>query len=1193
MKKLLSILLLSLSCLITKADFEGLPLATTNYTWASTRSIGVISQLWEAVQERCYILNDSISPIEIIENWQVQDGYSNYVWGSTWTVGTNNYTKVMTNKYAHYVNIVTTNQIGSYSLTISNNAYVDWFVPLRTNNPSATTNITIDFPVTHDFITTLDSKMFEMTPYFVNTNFAINGNFNSWFEGNTYIPQVINANYFYGPALNIRYSEWNGTSTTKKDYYINGDLNPGYSFSGVFTKYYGYPSELGGNSYVNSIGEYVMSAMHFYIYDLPTNFPMHCKASAMKNANIGYVTNVVQGSFTNIISGDAWFTRQPVNTNTWILWQATYDQRDTITLSGSGASDYGAYYDGTYIRLTRNEWLERGYSQYAFPYSMIGDFVYLKETSFVPSAEKFVLSKFYAGGAYLENDTVWLFTRCLANGYNHNLDGPMSYNIVDTNSFLLVDGFEPQGYIGVYTNVTSPLISTNSWRITGNPAWIDLLFPFSDPQNIYGWGVSPSQIKVGCSTISGVTNIWFDKCIGNYDYRFYDVQPKPFWKMLNNTNPLTIHVEGTKFVLGTPDHLGEQAVVAATEDKTLTQTNTPSSWQWYQVYNTNSYVTGNAQRGATVLLMWTNAHSYDRLPYRLYAEDINERVKYLKQLVWTTHTNLNWIDQSKQVIDGFWNGEDVVYVTGNNTTYEEWITWWTIPIFGPFFYTGKTYDPPYAWTNAIVPSSSPFGPAWQLIEGTPWLLWTNNSDFNGFVWNAAFYNSGGPNNYYSFSDFITNWNFNLGTTVTNNEATTYTGEPISSSTRIQQNERTQETDFLTPYYNKVADYVPEDPMSLFDIFYPFYWECKGEIGGDPVQSKLPFSDTVKWQTWDGYMITSYLSITNIPNTNMYGNSISHQLDIYIKTNQTDKTSKYFFDDSKYSTNFYDNIKYYYVDPYIEPKISDGTKHLNQTVCNDGVMPYENYYYTNNNSYLITTNYGPYTDTNKMASDVSVTQRWVVLRYSQNGAGPPNPPVYEGFNLVDYPTVLKGFMWNGSDYIRVDHPENRIATYSFYLYPTGYVSLTWTNYPKVIEPYIPGLDGWLEVKTNVNTYTATNIVTVFSNNVMVHSYTTVAPGEPYKPWPNTYLSTNSILTDYPDELVSSYNVTNTLDVVKTNIYWVQITWDTNKLAYGTIAIRDYYGWSLSLKQNVNTNVTASIRADKHLIKWDVTNGLKRK
>lgn len=56
----------------------------------------------------------------------------------------------------------------------------------------------------------------------------------------------------------------------------------------------------------------------------PTDFPMAIPASLFEMLQIGKVTNVTRDSYEVITNGEAYFTRYPMTTNSWLLYESTY-----------------------------------------------------------------------------------------------------------------------------------------------------------------------------------------------------------------------------------------------------------------------------------------------------------------------------------------------------------------------------------------------------------------------------------------------------------------------------------------------------------------------------------------------------------------------------------------------------------------------------------------------------------------------------------------------------------------------------------------------------------------------------------------------------------------------------------------------------------------------------------------------------
>lgn len=252
-------LIAALWSVVAHAQFNGLPIPNTVYTWEEANSVGICSQLFEAVDERCVAVGTQYVARPIIIQTFVCDWATDYVIGTN-VVGTNTY--VYTNAVVLTTNIVTTNCTGP-------------FVYAGRDGP-----LTAYPPVSQAFIAALDSKVASLLPYFVDTQWYTANKFNDWF------------------------------------------------------------------SLTNSLGS------HPYEYPM-LNFPAACS-----NANIGHiVSNAVAtwyfgtAAYDQITNGEAYYTRQPAATNSWVLAEMYYDRADAYDVSGFVNQNPTPSLNGTYYRV--------------------------------------------------------------------------------------------------------------------------------------------------------------------------------------------------------------------------------------------------------------------------------------------------------------------------------------------------------------------------------------------------------------------------------------------------------------------------------------------------------------------------------------------------------------------------------------------------------------------------------------------------------------------------------------------------------------------------------------------------------------------------------------------------------------------------------------------------------------------------
>lgn len=274
---------LPLACL---ADFDGFPIAT-NYSWQSARNIGAISQLVEAVQERCVALsNKGVGPLRIVETWTVQTGYTNAI--TPWyTNGA--YAFDTTNRLPCYTNLVTTNCLGSFV----------W-------QDATGTNHTLSVPITQSFVTNFDAKLFEITPFFVDTNRAVA----SWWDAAT-----ITTDYrrIYLDDVDINSD---GSPKYRLGYYVVTESEMYGDGEWIF----GYPNDLGESPYIDADG--IVNVDFNHVSYAHSDWPYLCPAAVMSNAAIGYVRDLQYDAAGLVTNGAAYFTRQPQTAGNWVLWQA-------------------------------------------------------------------------------------------------------------------------------------------------------------------------------------------------------------------------------------------------------------------------------------------------------------------------------------------------------------------------------------------------------------------------------------------------------------------------------------------------------------------------------------------------------------------------------------------------------------------------------------------------------------------------------------------------------------------------------------------------------------------------------------------------------------------------------------------------------------------------------------------------------
>ena len=242
-----------------------------------------------------------------------------------------------------------------------------------------------------------------------------------------------------------------------------------------------------------------------------------------------------------------------------------------------------------------------------------------------------------------------------------------------TNRGMLEHGYElPAGYPTVITpGIDVP--GTNVDR------WVQIDFPTNYPY------LTPAQVMtnahIGFLAFPPSTNDEFGLVLdGGYD--FFTRQPfttnpavawemtyaptngdagrwvthtiQPFKEFIVDSQPVwrTLAPSGTTASV-TFDATGIALVnaIVATHQMMVTQTqhvaastgaDVTANATWIEVDDVSG-IAGVAPTGTTVSLVYTNQHSFGPFPNFASAYDINERVDYLKQLVWTTNPYWAWV----------------------------------------------------------------------------------------------------------------------------------------------------------------------------------------------------------------------------------------------------------------------------------------------------------------------------------------------------------------------------------------------------------------------------------------------------------------------------------------------------------------------------------------------------------------------
>ena len=493
------------------------------------------------------------------------------------------YPHPITNRLPFYSYYTTTNAFDSPVVQVVN-PVGPWFEPLD-GNPG---ELILELPVTHDLIVALDTAIFEMTPMFADIAESNGDSFDNWFD--------------------VNYSA--------------------------------------------------------------TYYPMLTPAKVMLNAGIGFTTNITYDEFGHVNGGDAYFTRQPSVDGKWNLWQATSHKADLSVHFGNPD------YDGDYYKVAKSDFGNQGWS-----YIVGGDFVYVRldgnaVMALFPSYMiNLQFEPWYPIPSYTYTDPppyvdppfpdyMWVLSSAssffASRSDDIQLGRYMSLQRVGTDvAYPFAQGDVPIPYFA-----STPVISSGTWidgwTGGGTPTW------FFDA--LIGNGISvPPLPDPAFTTTTSTTNYWTTKVLADFDTRYYDADPLPTYTLYNpspsQNATATFRALGTAFEdFSKPDLFGSQVVERAIEDVSISGVGTNpitqvSAHRWYHVdpatwdytgpffshYTlTGTVVSGSAPEGAAVVLAWDQSHSYGDLPYRLEALDIEERVMYLKQLLWAPYKDWHW-----------------------------------------------------------------------------------------------------------------------------------------------------------------------------------------------------------------------------------------------------------------------------------------------------------------------------------------------------------------------------------------------------------------------------------------------------------------------------------------------------------------------------------------------------------------------
>lgn len=607
MKKLLLILLtIAMFSSNVKGNFEGLPWETNTY-WEQGRSLHIVKQLFEGIQERCEVLdnhndyslnygdpnNHNIMPLLIEEDWTVQDGYSIETY--TKYFGTNLVT--ITNRLPHYFNFSTTNQVDDLIINYTDSTTNSNWEPLITNRLDNLLNVSL--PLTYELITAMDSKMFQMTPFFVQTNKYVNGSFDQ---------------YFFGlPETYTNYPMHNSASVCK-------NAGIGYVTNIVYDS---------TGTIIGGIGWLTRQP------NLLNQWALWQAVAVDGIVASGFSNNRLNGNYMVYNRGEpeleGWWISNQHNMVIDPDEDSIYLKEDysAIITKKSIYSSYNLYYGLPTVYIWSIDEFNMGSNGTFATRLDIG----WTDNSIATSPK---VGNVNTNGNIVTNTTY---------GYMTITYEPYSSSLLATNNWRTIYPWKDAYYDNYF------FIRDYNDTDVGQYEFIDT---FNNHPQISG--------RIDYTNFAG----WKCKPLSTYDVRYYDEGPRPFFNLKINTNgiysiysnlvySLDVSVKGASFInFNDPDLFGQQVARDTNEKFTLTTTNHISSNRWFNVDNvSNTYVKGWAPLGSSITLMWTNSHTFSNLPYALEIKDLGERAKYLKELVWTVSGKSKWNEVEELEYTGY------------------------------------------------------------------------------------------------------------------------------------------------------------------------------------------------------------------------------------------------------------------------------------------------------------------------------------------------------------------------------------------------------------------------------------------------------------------------------------------------------------------------------------------------------------
>jgi hypothetical protein len=321
------------------------------------------------------------------------------------------------------------------------------------------------------------------------------------------------------------------------------------------------------------------------------------------------------------------------------------------------------------------------------------------------------------GWAYWKTDWWWTSRRILEHGY----ELPATYPTVITPG-IDVPGTNFDRWVGIdfptnYPYLTPAQVMTNAhigflaFPPSTNDEFgliIDGGYDFFTRQP---FTTNPAVVwEMTYAPTNGNAGRWVTHTI--QPFKEFIVDSRPVWRTIapsGTTASVTFDATGIALV----------NAIAATHQMTATQAqhvaastgaDVPANATWIEVDDVSG-IAGVAPTGTTIALVYPQQHSFGPFPNFASAYDINERVDYLRQLVWTTNPNWAWSDQQGTTTVG---SKDTVYSVDHPSSGSPWVN------------MDDTWNGMFPPTWGVAP--------WENLpspDGAPWRSYYDAISFDG------------------------------------------------------------------------------------------------------------------------------------------------------------------------------------------------------------------------------------------------------------------------------------------------------------------------------------------------------------------------------------------------------------------------------------------------------------------------------